>query len=387
MKKIKYIVIAFLFSSAVYSCGVSGNIRISSYFKKTGTDAWENIGGSALRNNCRALELRPPLKLAWKNTLSSAPNEALVISSNILYTGTLDGRIYAISIEKGQVIGNLKFLYAATNGLCVRHQTGIFALASGKEALICYDLYDNKFKYIKQIRGIETNPLVIDDYIYLADQFNQFYSLNYVDGVTLWSFETPKPVRSSASVSGTSVFFGCDDGKIYSLNRYNGRVNWTFQTGQSVYAASALDETALYVGSTDSTFYAIDLKEGKLLWKYRIGTAEPGKFFTGAAVHADKVIVGATDGCLYAFDKMRGNLLWKFRTNAAISASPVIAGKIAYVGSQDTYLYAVDLDSGVSVWNFKAEGRIKTNPALYGDYLFVASEPKNVYAFKVETKP
>lgn len=383
----KSIILFLMVSVMTYSCGVSGNIRISTYFKKNEIEPWKNIGGSALRNNFRKSDLQPPLELSWKISLSSAPIEALAISGNIVYTGTLDGRIYAISLEKGDVIGNLKFIYSATNGLSVQHQTAMIALASGKEALSSYDVYDNKFRFIKPMRGIETNPLIVDDYIYLADQINQFYSLNVTDGATLWSFETPKPVRSSPSVSGTSVYFGCDDGKIYSLNRFNGRVNWTFQTGQAIYAAPALDDQSLFVGSTDSTFYAINTQDGSLLWKYRIGAPIPGKFFSGAAVADDKVIVGATDGFLYAFDKNSGALLWKFQTNAAISTAPVIAGRVVYVGSQDMYLYAVDLNSGTSMWNFKAEGRIKTNPALYGDYLVVASEPKNVYAFRVESKP
>ncbi len=380
---IKFLLIAFLLES----CGVSGNIRISGYFRKTDTDSWGVLGGSALRNNYRSKAFPLPLQKVWQVQLSSAPNEVITASDNIVYTGTLDGRIYAIDMLKGEVIGNLKFLYPATNGLSVQHQTAIVALASGKEALVSYNLYDNAFRYIKPSRGIETNPLIMEEYIYAADQYRQFFSLNYSDGTTLWTFETPKPVRSSPAVSGTSVYFGCDDGKVYSLNRYNGRVNWTFQTGQAIYAAPALDDKNLYIGSTDSNFYAINLKDGSLSWKFRIGTTQPGKFFSGAAVNGNKVLVGATDGCLYAFNKNSGELLWKFQTQAAISTSPVITDELAFVGSQDTYLYAVNLATGDSVWSFKTGGRIKTNPAMFGDYLIVASEPKNVYAFKIETKP
>lgn len=376
------LLIALVSMAAVYACGVSGSIRISNYFKKAGIENWENIGGSALRNNSRSSEMRPPLKVVWKTKLSSAPNEAIAVSDNIVYTGTLDGRIYALDVQKGETIGSLKFLYASKGGLSVHHQTAIISLASGKESLVSYDVYDNTFRYIKPLSGIETNPLIVDDYIYLADQYKKFYSLNYSDGTTLWSYETPKPVRSSPAVSGTAVYFGCDDGNLYALNRFNGRVNWTFQTRQAIYAAPALDDKALYVGSTDSVFYAIHLKDGTLLWKYKIGNARPGKFFSAAAVNGDKVIVGATDGCLYAFDKNNGNLLWKFQTKAAISSAPVIVNDFVYIGSQDSYLYAVDLKTGRSDWNFKTEGRIKTNMALYGDYLIVASEPKNIYAFK-----
>lgn len=373
--------IAFFSMFTVYACGISGNIRTSSYFKKS-DENWENIGGSTERSNFRRTELRPPLKLAWEAKLSSAPNEALTVSGNIIYTGTLDGRIYALDILQGDHIGNLKFLYPATSGLSMHHQTAIIALASGKESLVSYDVYDNRFKYIKPMTGVETNPLIVDDYIYLADQHKKFYSLNYSDGSTLWSYETPKPVRSSPAVSGTSVYFGCDDGNVYALNRFNGKALWSFQTRQAIYAAPALDEQTLYIGSTDSVFYAIHLKEGTLLWKYKIGNAAPGKFFSSAAVNDDMVIVGATDGFLYAFKKNDGTLLWKFQTKAAISSAPVIVNGFVYVGSQDTYLYAVDLKTGRSEWNYKTAGRIKTNMALYGEYLIVASEPKNVYAFK-----
>ncbi|KAB2878521.1 PQQ-binding-like beta-propeller repeat protein [bacterium] len=375
-------VLTAAFAALLYSCGISGNIRISSYFKKTGIENWENSGGSSSRNNYRSTEMNPPLEKVWETKISSAPNEVVVASDQVVYTGTLDGRIYAFDIQKGGTIGSLKFLYAATNGLSVRHQTAIIALASGKEALVSYNVYDNDYNFIKPMPGIETNPLIVEDYIYLADQYNKFYSLNFKDGATLWIYETPKPVRSSPSVSGTAVFFGCDDGTIYALNRFNGRVNWTFKTGSAIYAAPVLDDQNVYIGSTDSTFYAINLKEGTLRWKYKIGTAAPGKFFSSAAVNKDKVIVGATDGFVYAFTKKDGELAWKFQTQSAISSAPVITKNFVYVGSQDSYLYAIDLETGKSNWSFKTAGRIKSNMALYGEYLVVASEAKNVYAFR-----
>ena len=380
-KKIQFLIFVVAGAALLYSCGISGNLRVSHYFKKS-DDNWENSGGSMYRDNCRKIEMNPPLVLAWATKISSAVNGVLVVSDNVVYTGTLDGRVYALDIRNGNAIGNLKFLYAATSGLSVHHQTAIIALASGKESIVSYDVYDNKYYYIKPMTGIETNPLIVDDYIYLADQHNMFYSLNFKDGTTLWSYETAKPVRSSPSVSGTSVYFGCDDGTIYSLNRFSGRANWTYKTGSAIYAAPALDDQALYVGSTDSAFYAIQLKEGTLLWKYKIGDTVPGKFFSTAAVNENKVIVGATDGCVYAFNKKDGTLVWKFQTQSAISTAPIITNKFVYVGSQDSYIYAIDLETGRSDWNFKTAGRIKTDMALFGEYLLAGSETKNVYAFK-----
>ncbi len=361
---------------------MSGNIRVVGYFRKSTNDNWPNFGGSALRDNYRNVNFHLPLNLVWKKSVSSAVGSVIAVSDSIVYLGTLDGRVYAMNLRNGDVIGSLKFLYALTSGISVKHQTAILGLANGKETLISYDVFDSRYNYIKEIGGIETNPLVYEEYIYVAAQNKKFYSLNLSDGLILWTFETPLPVRSSPVVQGTTVYFGCDDGNIYALNRFNGNVIWKFQTHQAIFAAPALDETSLYVGSTDSTFYAIALKDGSLKWKFKIGGGTPGKFFASAAVDKERVIVGGSDGAVYALSKNDGKLLWKFQTNGAISTAPVITRDYVFIGSQDKNFFAVDLATGVSVWKFETEGRIKTNFVVYGNYIILASENKYVYVFK-----
>jgi outer membrane protein assembly factor BamB len=379
MKTILSILILFNFLS---SCGMSGSIKISGDFKRGEIADWPNIGGSALRDNYRDVEFRMPLRLIWKKSVSSAVNSVIAVSDSIIYFGTLDGRVYAMNLRNGNIIGTLKFLYASTSGFSIQKHTAIIGLANGKETLISYDVFDGRYNFIKQIGAIESNPLIYDEYVYVAAENKKFHCLNLADGLILWTFETGKPVRSSPAVHGTTVYFGCDDGNVYALNRFNGNVIWKFQTKQAVFAAPAMDETTLYVGSTDSVFYAIHIKDGSLKWKHKIGSVTPGTFFASAAVDGSKVVVGGSDGIVYAFDKQSGKLLWKFQTQGAISTAPVITKNYVFAGSQDKNFYAIDGVTGLSGWKYPMEGRVKTNLAIYGDYVIVASENKYVYMFK-----
>jgi outer membrane protein assembly factor BamB len=376
--------VSFLLMVSISSCGMSGSISIASRFKRGDIADWPNLGGSGARDNYRNLDFNPP-ELVWRRSVSSAVGSVIAVSDSIIYLGTLDGRVYALGLRKGDVIGTLKFLNPSMAGISIKHHTAIIGLSNGKQTLIGYDVFDSRYKYIKEIGAIETNPLICEDYVYLASQNGKFYSINLSDGLILWSFDTPRPVRSSPVVSGTSIFFGCDDGNVYALNRFNGNVLWKFQTAQAVFAAPAIDEATLYVGSTDSTFYAINLKDGNLKWKYKIASDAPGKFFSSAAVDRNKVVVGGSDGVVYAFNKMTGALIWKFQTGGAISTAPVILKNHVLIGSQDKNLYAIDASNGEAKWSFEAKGRIKTNIAVYGDYLVWASENKYVYVFKMKT--
>ena len=81
-------------------------------------------------------------------------------------------------------------------------------------------------------------------------------------------------------------------------------------------------------------------------------------------------------------------LKWKFPTLARVSASPVVAGGIAYVGSWDEYLWAVDVKTGELLWPFWARRFIFASPVVADGMLYVASDegrPYNLFALNART--
>lgn len=366
----------------VASCGTSGSIGIGRYHKKTQTESWATMGGNANRTGYRNTNIQPPLELAWKISVSSAVNETIVAKDSIIYFGTLDGRMYAVLMNNGKVIGRIRYTYASSAGMSLIGNTAVYGLSNGKNTLIAYNLMDRKHTYAKELGAIESNPLVVEDYIYVGSQNKNFYCVNLNDGSVKWKYSLKKPTQSSPSVNTINVFFGCDDGSVYSLNRYTGQLNWSFKADGAVQSAPVIDDPYVFVGTVDGNFYALNISDGSVKWQFKVEKPLQGGIFASASTDKDRVYVGSTNGYLYALNKNDGAPDWQFKTNGAISTAALVTPKYIFVGSQDKFFYAINSTSGLAEWQFKTNGRIKTNPARYGDYIFIAAENNDVFAFR-----
>ncbi|MBX7150073.1 PQQ-binding-like beta-propeller repeat protein [bacterium] len=378
MKYFTWIIVAAIFAS----CGTSGSIGIGRYYRKTQTESWANMGGNAGRTGFRNTPIQPPLELAWKISVSSAVNEAIAAKDSIIYFGTLDGRMYAVWMSNGKIIGRIRYTHPSSAGMCLTGNSAVYGLSNGKNTLIAYNLMERKHTYAKDLGAIESNPLVADDYIYVGSQNKNFYCVNLSDGSVKWKYSLKKPTKSSPSVHTVNVFFGCDDGTVYSLNRYTGQLNWAFKADGPVQSAPVIDDPYVFVGTTDGNFYALNLSDGSVKWQFKVENPLPGNIFASASTDNNRVYVGSTNGYLYALNKNDGAVDWQFKTNGVISTAPLVTPTYVFVGSQDKVFYAINSTTGLAEWQYKTNGRIKTNPARLGDYIFIAAENNNVFAFR-----
>jgi len=369
-----------LLCAALAGCGTSGSMHRPSSSKKSDIENWTALGGGPSRSGFRNLNFQTPLKQSWKISTSSAINSTIVIADSCVYFGTLDGRIYGVSIRNGSQYGKIRYVQSSVLGMTIARETSVYGLSNGKGTLVSYDLANARHNFIRELGAIETNPLVYDDYIYVGSLNKKFYCLNFSDGLPQWTFEASKPIRSSPAIQRNAVYFGCDNGSIYSMNRFNGGINWEFKTAGAVYATPVVDASGVYIGSLDGTFYAVGVDDGKLMWKFHVEEPLDGTIYAAAAVNDLQVFFGSTNGYLYALNKKDGSLAWRFKTNGAISTAPLISANCVFIGSQDKNFYAIDILSGNSSWSFKTNGRIKTNPAMYGNYIVIAAENNYVFA-------
>ena len=60
-------------------------------------------------------------------------------------------------------------------------------------------------------------------------------SASAFSGNERWSFKPEGSITSGVAVSGNSVFFGTQTGKIYALNKNTGRSTWEYKAENSVY--------------------------------------------------------------------------------------------------------------------------------------------------------
>ena len=155
-------------------------------------------------------------------------------------------------------------------------------------------------------------------------------------GFTCGRVSKPMGMYGTPAVNSGRVYIGAYDGNVLYVTT-NGEVSGTkFETGGPIVGSVVLYGDTLFVGSSDGKLYALslDLKEK---WYFKT----EGKIWSTPVVGGDVVYVASADHNLYAIDAKSGNEIWRFETKAAIMSTPVLANGRVYIGGCDRKFYAV----------------------------------------------
>lgn len=336
---------------------------------------WPLYGGDAARAGIPAAPLEFPLELKWTYKPNAAVEPALILQNEVLFFGCKDKYVLAVNCANGKKIGRFKMRFSST--CAIQEHFLVIASRYGKNTLFTYDLSHGKYLWQIDAGDISTEPLVVDQSIYIAALYQHVDRYELKTGKKMWTYKTKSQLNCSPALKSGTLVAGSDDGLIIALNAENGSEQWTFQTAGTIYATPVIQDSTVYVGSFDNYLYALDLKKGTLRWKFQT----TAKILQAAAVTDELILVGSNDYYLYCLRRADGVLLWKFSAQSIISTAPVVAQQVVVVGSTDKNYYALDIKTGNPVWQYETKGRIRTTPVISNGYLYGASENNFIYAF------
>lgn len=127
----------------------------------------------------------------WGFRTGDALSDKPVLKDGVLYCGSRDGYLYALSTESGQCLWR-------------------FNTASGVP--------------------VASIPLITNNAVYFG--CNKFYALD-LDGFLLWSFQTGDVMAAEPIIYNGKIIFGCLDGHIRALS-LKGKVLWDIPTKSAV---------------------------------------------------------------------------------------------------------------------------------------------------------
>jgi hypothetical protein len=181
-------------------------------------------------------------------------SSAAVSTNGIIYTGSDDGRFYALNSA-----GDTVWTY----------------LTGGK---------------------VRSSPaLGSSGKIYFGSDNGTLYALT-ATGELLWAAQCGGPVRSSPVVDyGGNIYFGCADGQVYALDS-TGNSLWNYNTGSEIYGSPALGpDGSVYIGCDDGRILALN-STGELRWYLQTGgPVQSAPLVTGTG----RVYIGNNQGKLY----------------------------------------------------------------------------------------
>ena len=229
----------------------------------------------------------------------------------------------------------------------------VIYIVTADKHVTALDRKSGTFKFAAQINTPSPHlhpPVELSDKIV----FPTIISLEVFDktGTHLRSMPLSAPLRSGATGSSDTIYFGADDpagGRVYAVNlaRNFDFNRWTLLTpGGGITSAPTFYDGILFVATEGGQVYAINADRAPV-WNTQ------GHIFQAAApvvadLKADKdgVYVASKDTNLYCLDHLIGKLKWEFFAGVPLDATPQPAGDMVYQYVPGKGLAAIDKLTG-----------------------------------------
>jgi len=207
-------------------------------------------------------------KILWEFTTgnmitSSSPAVAGSGSSALIYIGSLDGYLYAITGA-----GTLAWKYLSAGGISsspiITSNGNIYFVSSS----YVYALSPSGGEIFKQkltLLGFQLGSLGLspdEAVLYIGDMDGVLYAVSIQSGGSaIWSFKTKGPIYSPPTVSsdGAVVLVGSSDKSLYAIRASNGELLWEKPTEASIMSSPVVNKNGrVFITSDNGQIIAYD---------------------------------------------------------------------------------------------------------------------------------
>jgi outer membrane protein assembly factor BamB len=327
----------------------------------------------------RAPESEKLGKLNWKFKTGGAIFSSPVVANGIIYIGSEDSNLYAVSADAGTMVWKFRTSGAVSSSPAVYDQTVYFTSYDG----YCYaaDAKTGKEKWKFKTGGEKKVGAFGLWTMKPQDQYME----------DLWDFFLSSPVVGESG-SGPLLYFGSSDGNLYTLDAQNGNLKWKFKTNGIIHTSPALNNGTVFIGSWDTYMYALDALTGKEKWKFKTRD-QPGMHLLegiqASPVIDDSIVYfGARDGYFYALHANNGDTAWTFSAdNSWVLTTAAVQDGTVYFGTSDTYMMmALDSKTGRKKYSLKASGYLYSSPAIVGHTAYYGDFSGNFYSLDLQSE-
>lgn len=302
---------------------------------------------------------------------ASAAFELEKIDGYLVY-GDWEGTLYSINLYTGTVLWKTAPVYS-------RYK---FA---GVPAIVNNVIYMNAGKYgtfaidAKTGQQIWNNTFNLTTYdnswslIFLNGKIytntgDKIYSLNSLNGQSIWSFSEVNDTYIGSPVAGNNLLFtiAYDKGygsqygtnkRIVAIDLNTGTKAWEYNAGSYLCENPVVYNGLVIFGASDGKIYALNQATGKLAWMrdFSVTYNNFGSDLISPKIYNNLVIVNSGNSGYYGLNAATGGTVWNYQVpiNSQVS-SPAIGNKLVYFSAGITPCKAIALDAatGVKVWEY-----------------------------------
>lgn len=341
-----------------------------------GAPAWPQWGQNPQRTRQVATPLSWPLQEKWRYRATAALMPAIVALDDLVFTSSMDGKQETLNLQTGKGMGSIRLRGGLQYTCALSDHRMVILRPLGPDNLMLFNLKTGKTVWKKTIHAVATEPLLIQDRIYIAQQMGRLSCFDLENGDKRYEVETKNSTPSTPAGDQNYIILAGDEGVVQAFTAELKPI-WSVKDLGPIRGGVVLRDSCVYVGSTEGKFYALAAETGSIRWQVDLS----GNVFMPAAVADSIVVFGATDHRLYGLNRFDGTMLWSLKTEAAINTDPIISHDTVIFGAMDKTLYAVDLRDGKEKWRFVGKGRWRGSPVVVKDRLLCAMEDDYLFCF------
>ena len=269
--------------------------------------------------------------------LNSSVEATPYISDSILYIGSIDGNMNAISLTTADLLWQYETLgqiSASPNQYIIN-----------EDKILVFGSYDNNMYCLNSANGNELNAFESGYYLNGAAALSDHYIiyggcdswLRIIDcqtGIQTDSVLLEAYIPNSPAITGNELYIGDYMGNIYHLSLDNGKIKSqkklneaTDDTNTFISVPAVSDELICFL-SDDNRLYALSRKTDQPRWSYKL-KGNPGE--SSPVITDDKIIICTKSGIVSLLDASSGELLWEYDTGEPIVASPAVIADQFYI--------------------------------------------------------
>lgn len=287
----------------------------------------------------------------WRFPVRYGVESAGIIAGGMLFFGALNGEIYALNADNGQLIWR----------------------------------FETKNEIVAE-------PLLNNGVVYILNAANALYALDASSGKQFWVYNRQE-TSSKMTVRGGSrptyhqgiIYAGFSDGNLVALNAQTGSAQWEVFLNKNprfkdIDASPVVDGDQIYVNSYDDKLYCLSKSAGTILWKSDFGGA------TAPIISGDKLIYSSSKGYLMSISKADGKLLWKKETSLGIFTEPILYKGNIVVGESQGSLLFFNMLSGEELASFDPGRGIMSRINIVDNVAYFISGEANIYGVSIDKK-
>jgi outer membrane protein assembly factor BamB len=323
-------------------------------------------------------------------------NTPIVAEGMVIFCGS--NKIYALDEVSGVELWRTGF--SITGGLGYAnpaYHDGRVFVTTYSGYLYCVNATNGAKLWENQLTStgtIQSSPTVADGKVYVTTTDNYIFRCNTSDGAYGdWYYQAQDAIYSTPAVSGSMVYFGCDDGRVYALDTSNplgfNKV-WWFLTNATIRSSPCVANSQVFIGSgsTDHAILALNATttnaNGQLIWKYVLnyGTSPVSG---SVAFYNNRVYFTGYSGKVYCLDAnaspgkytedQPGCKIWSqtIGTYQAWNQGVAIAGDRVFASDGSYLVYALDINSNgaFTSWISRNPSRAFNEPIIADGRVFL----------------